>query len=392
MITKTCISLEGFNVKIKERFGLTRNNLLLNPIDDSDFYAPRSDIDINKLVENLRVDLDAGLTPKMIFWGAYGGGKTHTLGKVQRSIAKLTSVHCVYIRCPTLGPRETFADFYEATFGDFGEDFIINLFWKLCDQLIKKYGLRDKRIDSEMRSILEDEELAKAISHLTDRSFDKSELWKWISGVKVSSGELKRLGVTRSLSEVRPLRLSRIITTIGNLLRYLEDKILVLTYDEMDRIKDLSADAASTFRTAFTHLMDPMQVSVSIFFAFSAATTTKIPELIKGPVIDRVGGLESEVVKEIPALDDKDVEAFVASVVEYLRDPKADVAAMLKKAQKETSETLTKPLYPFTNEALAEMKGKVATLTPRRIMFTLTRAMSRANIQNKHLVSSDFIS
>ena len=379
-------------MRIRERFGLERDNLLLNPIDDSEFYAPRSDIDVNKLVENLRVDLEAGLTPKMVFWGPYGGGKTHTLGKVQRSIGKLASVHSVYIRCPTLEPRETFADFYEATFSGFGEDFTINLLWKLCDQLIKKYGLRDDRIDLEMRSILGDEELAKAISHLSDRSFDKSELWRWISGVKLSSGELKRLGVTKSLSEVRPLRLARFMTTMGNLMKYLEDKILVLTYDEMDRIKDLRPESAFTFRTAYTYLMDPMQTNVSIFYAFSAELAKDIPELMKGPVIDRVGGLESQAVMEIPALEDRDVEDFVASILNYLRDPNVDLNEMLKKAQKETNETLTKALYPFTKEALDDMKGKIATLTPRRIMFSLTRAMSRANIQNKNVVSSEFIS
>ena len=379
-------------MEIKERFGLKRNNLLLDPIDDSEFYAPRSDIDVNKLLESLRIDLGAGLAPKMVLWGPYGGGKTHTLGKVQKSIAKLASVHCVYIRCPTLEPRSTFAEFYETTFSDgLGEDFTINLLWKLCDQLVKKYGLRDERVDSKMRSVLKDEELAKATLHLSDRSFDEGELWRWISGVKLSSGELKRLGVAKSLSEVRPLRLAKFIATIGNLLQHLERKILVLAYDEMDRIKDLRAEAADTFRTAFTFLMDPAQLNVSIFYAFSAESDRDIPDLMKGPVIDRVGGLDSEAVTEIPPLEDKDVEKFVAGVLNYLRDPEADIEEMLKKAQKETKEKLTKHLYPFTKEALDEMRGKIATLTPRRIMFSLTRAMSRANIQNRDIVSSEII-
>lgn len=379
-------------MEIKERFGLKRNNLLLNPINDSEFYAPRSGIDVNKLVESLRIDLDAGLTPKMVFWGPYGGGKTHTLGKVQRSIGELALVRCVYNRCPTLEPRSVFADFYEATFSEgFGEDFTINLLWKLCDQLIKKYGLRDERIDSEFRAVLGDEELAKATIHLSDRSFNENELWRWISGVKLSTSELRRLGVARSLSEVRPLRLAKFITTMGSLLRRLEGKTLVLAYDEMDRVEILSTTAAYTFRTAFTYLMDPAQTDVSIFTTFSAETSEKIPELMKGPVIDRMGGLKSEAVIEVPPLEDRDVENFVAGVLNYLRDPKADIERMLKKAQKETDETLKKTLYPFTKEALDEMKGKIATLTPRRIMFSLTRAMSRANIQNRNVVSSEFI-
>ena len=379
-------------MEIKERFGLKRNNLLLDPIKDSEFYAPRSGIDVNKLVENLRIDLEAGLTPKMVFWGPYGGGKTHTLGKVRRSLEKLAPVHCIFIRCPTLSPRSTFAEFYETTFRDgLGEGYTINLLWDLCDQLIRKYGLRDRRVDDEMRSILEDEELAKAVAHLSDRSFDKNELWRWISGVGLSSGELRNLGVAKSLSEVRPLRLAKFIVIIGRLLRYLKDETLVLVYDEMDRVRELRADAAFTFRTAFTSLFDPGQTYVAIFSAFSAESTDEIPELMKGPVIDRVGGLKSEAVVEVPSLEPGDVENFVAAVLNYLRDPKADVEMMLKKALKETKETLTRNLYPFTKEALEEMKGKIANLTPRRIMFSLTRAMSRANIQNKSVVSSEFI-
>jgi hypothetical protein len=379
-------------MEIKQRFGLKRNHLLLDPIEDSEFYAPRSDIDINKLVETLRIDLESDLTPKMVFWGIFGGGKTHTLGKVQRSIQKLAPVHCVYIRCPTLEPKSTFAEFYEATFSEgFGEDFTIELLWKLCDRVIKKYGLRDKRIDQEMRSVLGDEELAKATLHLSDRGFDESELWRWISGVKLSSSELRRLGVSKSLSEVRPLRLAKFITIIGRLLRHLENKTLVLAYDEMDRVNILRAEAADTFRTAFTHLMDPSQTYVSIFLAFSAETVDKIPELMKGPVIDRIGGLESEAVLEIRTLEPGDVENFVSAILSYLRDPKANIEKMMKNAKKETDEKLTKHLYPFTNEALEEMKGKIANLTPRRIMFSLTRAMSRANLQNRNVVSSEFI-
>jgi hypothetical protein len=379
-------------MEIKERFGLRKNNLLLDPIEDSEFYAPRSDIDVNQLVESLRIDLEAGITPKMVFWGPYGGGKTHTLGKVQRSLAKLAPVHCVYIRCPTLSERDTFAEFYQTTFSDgLGEDFTIDLLWELCNQLVKKYGLRDKRVDSEMRTILGDEELAKAAAHLSDSSFEKTDLWRWISGVKMSATELKKLGVARSLCEVEPLRLAKFIETMGRLLKHLKGKTLVLAYDEMDRIKDLKAEAALTFRTAFTHLMDPGQPYVSIFYAFSAETIKDIPELMKGPVIDRIGGETSESVKEIPTLDPKDVEAFIAAILNYLRDPSADIDSMVKKAQKETKEKLPKLLYPFTEEALDTMKGKIANLTPRSIMFTLSRAMARANMQNKNAVTSEFI-
>jgi hypothetical protein len=379
-------------MEIKERFGLKRNNLLLDPIGDSEFYAPRSDVDINRLVENLRIDLEAGLTPKIVFWGPYGGGKTHTLGKVQRSLEKLAPVQSVYIRCPTLTPRSTFAELYEATFGEgFGEDFTINLLWELCDKLVRKYGLRDKRVDLEIRSVLGDEELAKAATHLSDRSFDKSELWRWVSGIKLSAGELKELGVTRSLDEVRPVRLARYITIIGRLLQYLKGRTLVLTYDEMDRVGILRPEGAATFRTAFTFLMDPGQTHVSILTAFSAETDRDIPELMRGPVIDRVGGLESEAVVEIPPLINEDVENFVAGILNYLRDPKANVEGMVKRASKETNEAVTKDLYPFTKEALETMTARIATLTPRRVMFSLTRAMSRANIQNKNAVTSEFI-
>jgi hypothetical protein len=378
-------------MEIKERFGLKRNSLLLDPIQDSDFYAPRSGIDVTELVDTLRVDLEAGITPKMVFWGPYGGGKTHTLGKVQKSLQKLVNVNCIYIRCPTLSERATFAEFYQSTFTDgLGENFTIKLLEELCDKLIRQYGLRDQRVNEEMRKILGDEELAKASSHLSDRSFDASELWRWISGVKLSLAELKRLGVTRSLCDVEPLRLAKIIESIGKLTKFLQDKTLVLAYDEMERISDLRPEAVLTFRTALTHLMDPGQTTVSIFMAYTAASFREIPELMKGPVIDRIGGEKSEAVREIPSLDPSDVESFVKAILKYLRSPEVDVRQRIS-AKGEMNETLTEELYPFTKEALDEIKGRIASLTPRLIMLTLTRAMSRAHLQNKNVVSSDFI-
>ncbi len=79
------------NPTIGETYGLRRENFILDPVEDTDCFA-RTDIKTQILAENLDIDLVTALAPKRLFWGPYGGGKTHTLMRTMRELQLLTPV------------------------------------------------------------------------------------------------------------------------------------------------------------------------------------------------------------------------------------------------------------------------------------------------------------
>ena len=68
------------NESVSARFGMTRDNFILDPISDTRCFA-RDDIPIREIAESLDIDVLTGLAPKRLVSGPYGAGKTHTLMK-----------------------------------------------------------------------------------------------------------------------------------------------------------------------------------------------------------------------------------------------------------------------------------------------------------------------
>src|ERR1700682_5951967 len=91
------------------RYGLKRDNFILDPIKDYKCFA-RDDINTHEIAEALDVDVLTGLAPKRLVWGPYGAGKTHTLMRTMEELGKLAKIHYVRVECPDLGKRSRFHD------------------------------------------------------------------------------------------------------------------------------------------------------------------------------------------------------------------------------------------------------------------------------------------
>jgi hypothetical protein len=379
---------------VQERFGLRRSNFILNPLSDEDasFFAQRTGVNVSHIIENLQIDLVTGLPPKRLFWGPYGGGKTHTLQNTMLNLAELLPIHHVYVECPDLSTRSTFLDLYhEGIMRSMGQDFVLGLLEKARDKA--GYAKRDKLL-SLLRELLGDEELAKAVAILIDPTEERRLLlWTWISGVKVSAGGLKELGQTQDLTAAEPARLAQIVTIIGKLVKEIEEKTLVLVLDELDRIGRVGTDTIGQFSTGFRRLVEPHQQYVSVLLAASADKFGDLPDVFweRGPVGSCFG---RDAIKVIPALDDPDVEPFMKQIIEHVRDPDADISSLTEEAKGAgVSETLVEDLFPFTEEAVQALKGAFGQeMTPRDITLDMTHAAGKAHLFKRSAITSDIIS
>ena len=147
--------------------------------------------------------------------------------------------------------------------------------------------------------------MAKAASRLYDPNFDRLRLWRWLSGVALSRGDLDDLTQTQDLTSTESARLAEMICMLGALLRDHRGKRLVLILDEMERLKSIGPETVTTFVSGFTRLVDPNQKSVSVLIGASASVETEMIDVFStnGPVTSRLGA-DAQI--EIQAIRDTD--------------------------------------------------------------------------------------
>ena len=372
---------------VSVRYGLTRENFILDPVEDTDCFA-RDDIKTQAIAESLDIDLVTGLAPKRLVWGPYGSGKTHTLMRTMKELGQLTPIHYVRVECPDLARRSRFHDLYrEGIMRVLGQDFVIGL----LKQVVESMPARREEIFVRLREKFRDEEIAKAAIRIVDPAFDLLRLWAWISGVSLSRRELDDLGQTQDLTETEAARLADIICLVGRLLREFRGETLVLVLDEMERLSSIGVETIPTFVSGFTRLVDPGQKSVAVLIGASASVMSELVEVFSeaGPITSRLGAAAQI---QVPALDEPDVNIFIKRVIAHLRDPGVDVATKVSEASGATDERIDPEFYPFTDDAVETLKSHLTQfMTPREIGLSMTRALGRAYRSEKPVISSDCI-
>ena len=371
---------------IGDSFGLTRENFILDPIEDYSCFA-RRDINTRDIAENLDIDVVTGLAPKRLLWGPYGGGKTHALMRIVHELGQLADVHCARIECPDLTKKARFHDLYrEGIMRGLGQDFVLGLMQEVTEEVGFR---RPEALRVELRKWFHDEEVAKAAERLYDPNFDRLKLWRWLSGVAVSRSDLDQLGQTQDLTQTEAARLAGMVVMVGRLLRALRKKTLVLILDEMERLRSIGTETMITFMSGFTRLVDPNQTWVCVLVGSSAQAQAEMVDIFSGgPVQSRLG---PDAYMEIDALTDPEVNTFIKGIIAYLRKPDLDVTAAVANADAQ-GEDMEEDLFPFTVDAVDAIKSRTQMLTPRDITIQMTRALGRAHRRSLSTITSTCVS
>jgi len=376
---------------VAEWFGLKRPNFILEPKSDAEFYAPRTGVDIPKLIEGLQVNLVTERPPKRFFWGVYGGGKTHTLFHITKQLERLLNIYPVYVECPSVPKKSTFLHLYhDGVMASMGQDLIVDLF----KDLIKNIGLVGfEELLSKLKDILGDEELSRAVASLLGARPDKElSFWRYISGVSVPSRDLAELSQTQSLADTIPSRLANIVIIIGRVIKKVRNKTLALVIDELDRLKSVTDEyGISTYEEAFRRLVDENQRDVAILMGCSAANLRELPDLFggeAGPILSRIGVHNLIPISEISA---NDVDDFIKVILNYIVD-KEQAKHKTDELKGSMDETLEIDLFPFTNEAIEALKGTLrGIMTPREITQRMSDSAGKAFLMKRPVITREII-
>ncbi|MBM3119301.1 MAG: hypothetical protein FJ006_07110 [Chloroflexi bacterium] len=372
-------------------FGLKRSNFILDPKEDADFYAPRTGVDIPKLIEGIQVNLVTERPPKRFFWGIYGGGKTHTLFHISRQLEKFLQIYPVYVECPSVPRKSTFIHLYhDGIMASMGQDFVMEMF----KDLIASIGtVKYDELLSKLKEVLEDEELSRAVANLLGARPEKElAFWRYISGVSVPARDLAELNLTQALVDTIPSRLANIVIIIGRVVKITKGKTLVLILDELDRLKNVTDEyGISTYEEALRKLVDENQRDVALILGCSAVNTRELPDIIgleAGPILSRIGSQNIISITEISA---NDVDIFINRILEHSVN-RSIAHKKIGESQKDMKETLDVDTFPFTKEAIEALKGTLrGTMTPREITQRMSDAAGKAFLLKKPFITSDII-
>lgn len=366
---------------IREYFGLRRPSFMLNPQSDYECYVGRSD-EKNLLLDRIEAASDIESAPRLVLWGVYGGGKTHTQFYAGKKLLKEYGNDSVYIICPDLVRKATFLDLYKEILMARGSDQIKDLLQKY---LLKVGDARFKRFFANQNTARVCLKLVLA----TEGSEDFIRAWRWLSGEQVTSSEAIGLGATSAISSRES---ARFLIKLGEIYNEIMKKRLVLLIDECEKLRDVrDAYGLGTFITAFREISEKLQRHLGFICACTASDYEAIAApLSSEPVSSRIGEGNYLVISQ---LKDEELGPFIKDLLGYVVDAKQKEIRI--KQLEEKGATVNRDFYPFTEEAIKLIVTHVSEdprrKTPRTISDLLNDAATEAKRLGKGIVDEETV-
>jgi hypothetical protein len=336
----------------------------VNP-DDAKLYFGRKELGdrIKKQVSRAFIDPQV---PKMMFYGAYGSGKTQTLYHMAWDMAAHKPGSCKgqphVVHLDIEVQSKSSADSWHLQMTEALE-------MGTVQSWLNSLFNSSANFEQEVAKLTPEANLRMGFTQLRGGGDLAFSAWRWLTGQDMSASELQDIKVTRCLGDVGVGDLVSAIIALGNLARAV-GKELVFFMDEMEGLQNVKqGDAAESWHDYLRKLSDNSNSSVGFILGFKADTIDDAPRiLIRPDVTSRIGKQNLIELETLAA--PANVKSFVEDMLSHLVDP--------AKAQNLiTAESLPTKLktYPFTESAFDLMCDYACQdphkSTPRNIIRTI---------------------
>lgn len=336
----------------------------VNP-DDAKLYFGRNELRdrIRKQVSRAFIDPQV---PKMMFYGAYGSGKTQTLYYVAWDMQANKPASCKgqphVVHADIEMQSKSTADSWHLQITEALEMGTVQGWLQQLFNAVPNF-------DQEIAKLTPEANIQTALKQLRGGGDLAFNAWRWITGQALAAKELQEIKVTRRLGDVGVGDLVAAMIALGNLARAV-GRELVFFMDEMENLINVkSGDAAESWHDYLRKLSDNANSSVGFVIGFKADTLDEAPRiLVREDITSRIG---KQNLIELPTLAaPANVKTFVEDMLEHLIDePQAN--ALIKA---ESLPTKFKR-FPFTDSAFDLMCDYACQdphkSTPRNIIRTI---------------------
>jgi len=369
-------------------FGLKNGHSDFSIENDTDaalFFA-RQELD-ERLLSMLRRSFRTSNPPKMVLYGDWGVGKTHTMRHIEYVIETKEDFGgvVVFVELPDILARSTFQVAHAALLDALG--FERAKTWVLHFQTKHSTDARDR-----IQEFTQSGDIATAFANLLGFGEASRIAWDWLRGVQLSASDSRLAGLSPVLSQSNAL--VRVLQMFGQLCSEVEDKILVLMLDEATKLDAVTTqDAITHWINAFKIIADPQTKEIGFIVSGSWVDLDDMAlPLQEDQVHGRFG--ETNYIR-LNNLDTDETEEFMRALLGEWVDPSEREAIVQEKGLERDSQEVTADSFPFTNEGL-ELAAAYACrnggfTTPRDIQKTLDDLLNRAIDDSRHILSSVYV-
>jgi hypothetical protein len=357
----------------------------VNP-DDAKLYFGRDTLRdrIRKQVSRAFIDPQV---PKMMFYGAYGSGKTQTLYHMAWDMTAKKPASCKgkphVVHLDIEVQSKSSADSWHLQMTEALE-------MGTVQGWLETLFNTSKHFDQEIAKLTPEANLQMALKQLRGGGDIAFNAWRWLTGQDLSSGELQEIKVTRILGDVGVGDLVSAVIALGNLARAV-GKELVFFMDEMEGLQNVKqGDAAESWHDYLRKLSDNSNSSVGFILGFKADTIDDAPRILVRPDVTSRIGKQNLIELETLAAP-ANVKTFVEDMLGHLTD-KTKAEALITKEGLKTKWSK----YPFTESAFDLMCDYACQdphkSTPRNIIRTINEcAITSWDAEPKKRVIDDSV-
>ena len=333
-------------MEFKEWFCLKeRDSFTIDPIiyaSDARFYFGRSDIKALLLAQINKSFITPGI-PKIILYGSYGSGKTQTLHHIDYLLANQPPRSLHGIPRPIhvvleMGSKSTYQEWHLQLMEALTRDRVTR--W------VEEAFNKESDWDSFLQTTLHEPNLIQAVKNLRGGGDPPLLAWKWLSGQRLSAGDLQRLSLTRGLGDIGSGDMVNVLAAMGRLAATSCGEKLIFLMDEAEQLRNISdRDAVESVHNYLRRLSEPQNSSVGFVISTYATIADDMPLLItREDVSSRIG--QSNYIEIPPLPDVGDVKSFLMELLEELVDQEAAERRIRDESLHSTRDT-----YPFDAEA-----------------------------------------
>ncbi len=356
--------------------------------DDRRLFFARHELDL-QLKSRLKRAFRTDTPPKLVLYGNWGIGKTHTMRHIQYVIEVAPSFKAlvVFVELPDITKRATFQVAHGALLDAFGLDRAKNLLL----QFQTKHPLNARE---QIQDFTQSGDIAIAFSNLLGFGEASRIAWDWLRGVKLSAADARLASLPPTLEQSG--HFVKVLQLLGRLTREVEEKMLVFMLDEATKLDAVAdGDSLAHWTNAFKLLADDNSRELGLVVSISVVDLDEIAEPLHHPqVISRFGPTNYVRLND---LSEEETRDFMSHLVEEWIAPASRDALIAAHESEGDGETVSPGTFPFTEDGLT-LAAKYAAYrdgggytTPRDIQKVLDDVLNRAIDDERHIVSSVYL-
>jgi hypothetical protein len=365
-----------------------RLSFTIDPISipgDAQYYFGRSDTK-TRLEKQLRRSFVSPGVPKMMIYGPFGSGKTHTLLHLKHILdtsppdscrgEPYTAYTAVEMRSNS-GATHLHTQIMEAL----GMDALVS--W------VRQMSEKTPDLNDAINTLTRDFNIRAALREIRIPGDNSFAAWRWLSGQALKSSELNALRITRNLSEVNTADLAEALVAVGKLAELVEKRLIFLL-DELEGLNNVRVgDNANAISQYFRRLAEPGNSTAGFIVAFAANVRDDVPSIIdRGDIRTRIGESNYVEIDNLPAI--ADVKRFVGELVgDFTRD------ACAADAISAFSLNTNRAIYPFEEAALVQLAeyalAEPTLALPRLIIHAINECAIQAWDDDNRTIDIDVV-